>query len=69
VKFYLSSYKIENEPEKLKALVPADKRKIGYIPSALDFSTEPEKLARHLEVALASLANFHFATKTLNIAP
>lgn len=36
MKFYLSSYELGNETEKLKKLIP--KGKIGYIPNARDFT-------------------------------
>lgn len=36
MKFYLSSYRLGNETEKLKKLIP--NKKIGYIPNARDFS-------------------------------
>jgi len=36
MKFYLSSYKIGKETEKLKSLVPTGK-KLGFIPNALDY--------------------------------
>lgn len=55
MRFYLSSYKVGNEPGKLKALLPVDNPKIGYIPNALDFSTDPARLARHVEDDLNSL--------------
>ena len=38
MKYYLSSYKIGNEIEKLKDLIPSNKR-TAYISNALDFST------------------------------
>ena len=36
MRFYLSSYKVGNETEKLKRMVPAGK-KLGFIPNALDY--------------------------------
>lgn len=53
MKFYLSSYKLGNETEKLKSLVP--NKKIGYIQNARDYSNnDPErrKLSRDTDVAL-----------------
>jgi dipeptidase E len=48
MKFYLSSYKLGNETEKLKGLVPHGK--IGYIPSALDFSgVDLRRRATHIK--------------------
>lgn len=38
MKYYLSSYKLGNETEKLKQLIKNSSGKFGYIPNALDFS-------------------------------
>ena len=43
MKFYLSSYKVGNETDKLKALIPADNKKTAYISNALDFSNDAER--------------------------
>lgn len=40
MKFYLSSYKIGNETDKLKAMIPTGNRKVAYISNALDFSDD-----------------------------
>ncbi len=54
MRFYLSSYKLGNNTEKLKKLVPSGK--IGYIPSAWDFSgVDPEKRKEHIEEDMDSL--------------
>lgn len=42
MKFYLSSYKMGNEVDKLKSLIPENK-KTAYISNALDFSNDPER--------------------------
>lgn len=42
MKFYLSSYKIGNDVDKLKNLIPENK-KTAYIPNALDFSSDIER--------------------------
>ena len=42
MKFYLSSYKIGNDVDKLKNLIPKNK-KTAYIPNALDFSGDMER--------------------------
>ena len=69
MKFYLSSYGLGNETEKLKKLVT--KGKIGYIPNARDFTgADPERRAKRndndmgslralgLEVELVDLRNY-----------
>jgi len=43
MKFYLSSYKIGNETDKLKTMVSADNKKTAYISNALDFSNDLER--------------------------
>ncbi len=43
MKFYLSSYQIGNEIEKLKSLIPKGNKKVAYISNALDFSNDLEK--------------------------
>ncbi len=43
MKFYLSSYKLGNEVDKLKKLIPADNKKTAYIPNSLDFSDDLER--------------------------
>lgn len=48
MKFYLSSYLIGNQSERLKEMVPGGQ--IGYVPNALDFSgADPERVQRHIE--------------------
>ena len=44
MKFYLSSYKLGNETEKLKELIKNTSGKFAYIPNALDFvGADPER--------------------------
>jgi dipeptidase E len=44
MKFYLSSYGMGSEVERLKSLIPKDNPKFGYIPNALDFTgADPER--------------------------
>lgn len=38
MRYYLSSYKLGNETEKLKELIKTTNGKFGYIPNALDFT-------------------------------
>ncbi len=55
MRFYLSSYELGNETEKLKALVP--KERIGYIPNARDYSgADPIRRAARTEKNLGSLS-------------
>ncbi len=43
MKFYLSSYKLGNEINKLKELLPDENKKTAYISNALDFSDDLER--------------------------
>jgi len=43
MKFYLSSYKLGNELDKLKELLPAGNKKTAHISNALDFSDDLER--------------------------
>lgn len=66
MKYYLSSYEIGNETEKLKALVP--KGKIGYIPNARDFTgADPERRAKRNENDMGSLRKLGLEVGMLNL--
>ncbi|MDD4062278.1 MAG: Type 1 glutamine amidotransferase-like domain-containing protein [Candidatus Pacebacteria bacterium] len=43
MKFYLSSYKLGNEIEKLKAMISLSNKRTAYISNALDFSDDSER--------------------------
>ena len=66
MKYYLSSYEIGNETEKLKTLVP--KGKIGYIPNARDFTgADPERRAKRNENDMGSLRKLGLEVEMLNL--
>ncbi len=66
MKYYLSSYEIGNETEKLKTLVP--KGKIGYIPNARDFTgADPERRAKTNEYDMGSLRKLGLEVEMLNL--
>src|SRR3989344_5255637 len=66
MKYYLSSYEIGNETEKLKKLVP--KGKIGYIPNARDFTgADPERRAKRNEKDMNSLSELGFEVEMINL--
>lgn len=46
MKFYLSSYRIGHETDKLKTMIPVGNRRTAYIANAMDFSND---LARRTE--------------------
>ena len=66
MRFYLSSYKLGNETEKLKKLVP--RGRIGYIPNALDFSGADSRwLEEWIEKDMDSLRELGFKVELLNL--
>ncbi|MDO8659639.1 MAG: Type 1 glutamine amidotransferase-like domain-containing protein [Candidatus Parcubacteria bacterium] len=66
MKYYLSSYEIGNETEKLKKLVP--KGRIGYIPNARDFTgADPERRAKRNEKDMGSLRELDFEVEMVNL--
>ena len=68
MRFYLSSYKIGNEVEKLKSLLPKDSKRFGYIPNALDFSgADPERRKKHVETDMISLRQVGMEPELLDL--
>ncbi len=66
MKFYLSSYKLGNETEKLKKLVP--KGKIGYVPNARDFTgTDLERRAKRNKTNMQSLRELGLEVEFLDL--
>ena len=66
MKYYLSSFEIGNETEKLKKLVP--KGKIGYIPNALDFTgADPERRVKRNEKNMSLLRELDLEVELLNL--
>lgn len=55
MKYYLSSFKIGNDIDKLKSLIPPNKR-CAYIPNALDMVEDPKWLAEFTGQDVADLA-------------
>lgn len=67
MKFYLSSYKIGNQPERLLALF-SDNKKVGYIPNALDFSqADPKRREKHIESDMQDLIDNGFQVELLDL--
>ncbi len=79
MKFYLSSYKIGNETDILKTLIPKNNKKTAYISNALDFSDDLERRKKSeqsdiddlrkldLEVEIVDLRNYFGKKKELEI--
>lgn len=55
MKFYLSSYKLGNQIEMLKELIPTDNLKTAYISNALDFSSDQERREKSEQSDIDSL--------------
>jgi dipeptidase E len=50
MKYYLSSYKLGNELDRLGGLIKQTSGKFGYIPNARDFtSADPERRSKQIE--------------------
>ena len=59
MKFYLSSFKLGNETEKLKNLIKLTNKKFGYIPNALDFvGADPARRDKHIEDDMADFRQY-----------
>ena len=66
MKFYLSSYGLGNEADKLKDLAPY--KKIGYIPNARDFTgADPERKAKRSEKDMNSLQELGLEVEMLDL--
>lgn len=67
MKMYLSSYELGNETEKLKGMVP-DNKKLGYIFNALDFTgADPERKAKRVERNMTELNKLGFECFDLDL--
>jgi len=67
MKFYLSSYKIGDESEKLVKLVLTENRRAAYIPNALDFSTDLERIRKHEAGDINELKNLGFEVERVDL--
>jgi dipeptidase E len=66
MKFYLSSYELGNETEKLKELVA--NKKIGYIPNARDFTgADPERREKRNEKDIQSIRELGLEVEMVNL--
>jgi len=68
MKFYLSSYKLGNETEKLKELIKETNGKFGYIPNALDY-TDADKVdtKQHCEKDMKDLGQYGVKVEILDL--
>lgn len=56
MKFYLSSYKLGNEIDNLKKLIPVNNKRTAYISNALDFSDDLERRKKSEQSDIEDLA-------------
>ncbi len=68
MKFYLSSYKMGNEVEKFKALMPGLNKRLGYVPDALDFlSADPKRREEGIIKEMGDLQSLGFNVERLHL--
>ena len=66
MKFYLSSFKLGNETEKLRALLPNGR--IGFVPNALDFTgADPDRKFASIEEDMAALRELGAHVELVNL--
>lgn len=66
MKFYLSSYKLGRETERLEKLIPQNK-KTAYIDNARDFSTDLEKRRQGAESDIRELSDLGLEVEPLDL--
>lgn len=68
MRFYLSSYKLGKEAEKIKQLMPEHNRRIGYIPNAMDFSgADPERREKGIQADIGDLRTLGLDVELLDL--
>jgi len=66
MKFYLSSYKLGNETDKLKELIPLN-NKTAYISNALDFSNDLERRVQSEKGDIEQLENIGLNVENIDL--
>ncbi|MCK5211369.1 Type 1 glutamine amidotransferase-like domain-containing protein [Candidatus Parcubacteria bacterium] len=67
MKFYLSSYQIGDEVDKLKDLIPKNNRKTAYISNALDFSDDLERRKKSEQFDIGQLTKAGMEVKQFDL--
>ncbi len=68
MKLYLSSYKLGEKTETLKQWLASSKKRVGYIPNALDFIGMPsENRTKHMDFDMNELKVLGFAVEVLDL--
>lgn len=67
MKFYLSSFKIGNEEQKLIEITESGNKKVAYINNALDFATDLERKNKSDAVDITGLQKLGFTVDSLDL--
>jgi dipeptidase E len=67
MKFYLSSYKIGNQGDKLKEMAKTGNKKVAYISNALDFSTDLKRRMKSEQADIDELVNLEFTVEKFDL--
>lgn len=67
MQYYLSSYKLGNETQKLQEIVKSTNKKCAYIPNAMDWATDLERLTKGNLSDLQDLESVGIAAKILDL--
>src|SRR5699024_5642602 len=67
MKFYLSSFKIGSEGQKLKEITKNGNKKVAYINNALDFATDLERRNKSDATDISDLERLGFAVDILDL--
>ncbi|OZU87592.1 hypothetical protein CIL03_16005 [Virgibacillus indicus] len=67
MKFYLSSFKIGSEEQKLKEITKNGNKKVAYINNALDFATDLERRNKSDAMDISDLERLGFAVDILDL--
>lgn len=67
MKFYLSSYKIGNQGDKLKEMAKTGNKKVAYISNALDFSTDSKRRIKSEQADIDELVNLEFTVEKFDL--
>jgi dipeptidase E len=68
MRLYLSSYKLGNELDRLKKLMPKNNNRLGYIPNALDFTgADPQRKEQGIRTEMDELKSLGFKVELIDL--
>ena len=67
MQYYLSSYKLGNKTKKLQDLIYKTNKKCAYVPNAMDWATDLERLAKGNKSDIQDLANIGIDAEILDL--